>query len=349
MSKINLNKFSKLLSEKIGKKTIFSKIEKVGSGYHSDGFKLTASNGKKYFLKYVRSHDLGFEFPERQIMSLMTSNGMGKRTKNNPAPIGIIIQNKKEEFILPEITVDTKVYHLQEFAGNGTSYSSIISEKINKKVVDKEDKKQLNAIADALIKIHSVKHSSKNKKELRAIYDDSLRNMLTHPELSMTLLSDFPENHKILDINGQKEIISLMYENIKNCMGRYDRLTAIHGDFWGTNIFFKDDGKLFIIDFSRIPWGDPAIDVGWFISEFLWNYHSTKNTYFKYLIEEWFRIYERKTGDKEIRKFMPLVIGWLGIVRIFPRWFPNNDIQTAKRYIGHIKKILRKKEFIWND
>lgn len=349
MNKINLNTFSKLLSEKIGKPVTFTKVEKIGGGYHSDGFKLSATNGKFYFLKYVRSHDLGFEFPERHIMSLMISNGMGQRAKNDPSPVGVIIQNEHSEIMLPEITDSTKIYHLQEFAGTGTSYSTLLDKNINKKSVDDEDRKQLTAIADALVKIHSVKHLSKNHHKLKAVYDDSLRNMLISPELSLMVLSEFPVDYKILDLEGQKEIISLMYENIKACMGRYDRLTALHGDFWGANIFFKDDGSLFIIDFSRIPWGDPAIDVGWFTSEYLWYYHLTGNRYFRDLTETWLSIYEKKSNDKEIRKFMPLVVGWIGIVRVYPRWYPNQDVKIATRFINHIKKVLKKKEFIWND
>lgn len=349
MNDIDLDTFSKLVSDKLGKQITFSNIEKIGGGYHSDGFKLSTTDGKSYFLKYVRSHDVGFEFPERHIMSLMISNGMGQRAKNNPASIGVIIQNEYGEMMLPEITDSTKIFHLQEFGGTGTSYSNLLNQNINKKSVDKEDEKQLNVIADELIKIHSVKHPSKESDRLEAVYNDGLRNMLVSPELSIMMLSEFPADYKILDLEGQKEMISLMYENIKTCMGRFDRLTALHGDFWGANIFFKDDGNIFIIDFSRIPWGDPAIDVGWFITDYLWYYHSTGNEYFKDLTETWLRIYEEKSGDKELRKFMPLVIGWLGIVRIYPRWFPDHDIKIATRFINHVKDILRKKEFIWND
>jgi thiamine kinase-like enzyme len=349
MSEINLPLFSKLVSEKLGQKVNFTNIEKIGSGYHSDGFKVTAEDGRSFFLKYVRSHDLGFEFPERQIMSLMVSNSMGQRASNDPASVGVVVLNRNEELILPDITDSTKVYHLQEFGGTGTSYSAILEKNINKKSVDEEDKKQLSAIADFLLKVHSVKHHSKNKAQLDAVYNDGLRNVLTNPELSIMVLSEFPADYKILDLEGQKEIISLMYENIKYWTNRSDRLTALHGDFWGANIFFKEDGNIFVIDFSRIPWGDPGIDVGWFIAQFLWNYHSTGNNYFKELTEAWLNIYEEKSGDKEIRKAIALVVGWTGIVQIYPRWFPGLDEKMGKKFIGHIKNILKNKEFTWKE
>jgi thiamine kinase-like enzyme len=348
MESINLSQLSRLATKKTGENIEFKTIEKVGSGYHSDGYKLTASNGKSYFLKHVRSHDLGFEYPERKISSLMVSTGMGKRTENNPAPIGVVVLDEDNEAMLPEISHTAKIFHLQEFGGTGTSYSKILEKNLDKKIVDDADRKYLSAIADALLKIHKTKHPAQDKEQLTAVYNDGLRNMLIHPELSMMVLSEFPNDYKILDLEGQKEIIGLMFENIKAWMGRSDRLTALHGDFWGANIFFREDESLFLIDFSRIPWGDPAIDVGWFIAQYLWYYHLTGNDYFRELTETWLDIYEKKSGDHEIRKALPLVIGWTGIVQVYPRWFPNLDIKVGTKFIAHIKKILKEGKFVWD-
>jgi len=350
MHKINLQKFSELTSKKTGREIIFSTIEKIGSGYHSDGFKLTTKEGDSFFLKYIKSHDLGFEFPERQAMTLMVSNAMEKRScGDSPAPIGVIVVNGEEGTILPELTESSEIYHLQEFGGTGISYSKILEQNYPKSKVDDDDIKQLEMISDKLISIHSTKHQSQDKVQLDAVYNDGLRNILTHPELSIMVLSEFPDDYPILDLDGQKEIISLMYENIKTWTGRSDRLTALHGDFWGANIFFREDGSLFVIDFSRIPWGDPAIDVGWFTAELLWKYHDTGNSYYKELTEEWLNMYQKKTGDTEVRKAVPLIIGWTGIVQVYPRWFPNLDVDKSKKFIAHIKKILKEKEFVWND
>lgn len=346
---INLAKLSKLVSAKLKEPIEFKSIEKVGEGYHSDGFKLTASNGKIYFLKYVRSNDLGFEFPERKIMSLMVSNEMGLRAKNDPAPTGVIVMNEHGDTIMPDLTHTTEVYHLQEYKGSSTGYSNIIQKNKHKTKVDSEDIKQLEAIADLILKVHSVKHPTKDKKHLTALYNDGIRSVLTHPELAIMVLSEFPDDYKVLNLEGQKQIISLMFENIKVWMGRYDRLTALHGDFWGANILFKDDETPFLIDFSRIPWGDPAIDVGWFLAEFIWNYHETGNPYFKEITETWLNIYEKKSGDKEVRKAICLILGWIGIVQIYPRWYPKLDVKIGTKFITHIMDILKKKEFFWND
>jgi thiamine kinase-like enzyme len=350
MDNINLSVFSKLASQKLGKEIVFNSIENIGSGYHSDGFRLTAEDGSSYFLKYIKSHDLGFEFPESKAMTLMVSNGMERRAAGqNPLPVGVIVTEGTEGVVLPELTENSKVYHLQEFGGTGVSYSNLLEKNSGKTAVDDEDRRQLNAIADALTSIHFVKHPSKDKEQLNSIYNDGIRNMLIHPELSLMALSEFPSDYEVLNLEEQKEFIGLMYENIKSWMNRGDRLTALHGDFWGANIFFREDDSLFIIDFSRIPWGDPAIDVGWFTSELLWRYNRTGSSYFKELIEEWLRIYEEKTGDTEIRKALPIMLGWSGIVQIYPRWYPDLNIEAGKKFINHIREILKHKELIWLD
>lgn len=350
MTENELKVFSDLVSKKTNSNVVFIDVEQIGSGYHSDGFKLTSEDGRLFFLKYIKSHDLGFEFPERQVMNLMVSNGMGERSVGkNPNPVGVVVKNNNESVMLPYVDDSTKMYHIQEFRNIGKSYSSILEVNSNKASTDEEDRKQLSVIADSLIKIHSIKHNSTNKDRLNAIYNDGIRNVLTHPELSVMVLSEFPEDYKILDLKSQQEIISLMYENIKKWIGRGDRLTALHGDFWGANIFLNSEGDVSLIDFSRIPWGDPAIDVGWFLAEYLWKYHETGNIYFKELTEMWLDVYQEKSGDKDLRKAIPLAIGWIGIVRVYPRWFPNIDVETGKKFINHIIKILKHHEFIWEN
>lgn len=39
----------------------------------------------------------------------------------------------------------------------------------------------------------------------------------------------------------------------------------LHGDFWGSNILIDEMDEPFLIDYSRVPYSDPAIDVGTFL------------------------------------------------------------------------------------
>ncbi len=107
MKNLNLNKVSKILTEKLGRNIELVDHESVGCGYHSDGYRLVAKNGEEFFIKKFKSNDLGFELPERKIASLLVSNGMSKRSDTNPKGIGILVKNGEEKQLLPEINDNT--------------------------------------------------------------------------------------------------------------------------------------------------------------------------------------------------------------------------------------------------
>lgn len=349
MNEINLQKISKLISKKLNQEINIVNIEKIGSGYHSDGFKLSTNRGKGYFLKKVKSYDLGFEFPERKVSSLLVSNGMAERSNLKPCPIGVVLSNQDEINILPEINEETEIYHIQEFEKEAKSYWDLLQDKKNKNKnkIDKQDLDELKKVVDYIISIHKIKHPSQNKEQLNAIYNDSLRNVLTHPELTLMLMYDFPKDFKILDLNKQKEYIGLMYETMKKWQNRSDRLMALHGDFWGANLFFKENGDTWVIDYSRIPWGDPGVDIGWWLAQYLWLYHETNKEYFKELGENFLKLYENKTGDKEIRKALILTLGCHGIVYTAPKFFPNLNLKLGEKFLNNIIQILKGGELIW--
>jgi thiamine kinase-like enzyme len=347
MNRIDLPKISSLIFQKLGKEVELLSAEKIGSGYHSDGFKLTAKNGQTYFLKRVKSHDLGFELPERKVMSLLLSNGMSRRSALQPQPIGVILSNKNETGIIPEINEETEIYQLQEFQPEGISYWSILQNNKQKKHVDAKDLSELEKITDYICHIHQVKHPAKDVEQLKSVYNDGLRSVLISPELTIMLLHDFTEEHPLLPISQHGAYVGLMLNLIHEWKNRYERLSALHGDFWGANLFFKANGEVWVIDYSRIPWGDPGVDIGWWLSQYLWSYHETKNEYFKELGEKFLEIYIKKSGDQEIRQAVSLTLGLLGIIYISPRFYPELNLVAAKSFFDNIKEILKSKQFVW--
>ncbi|MFH2232579.1 MAG: phosphotransferase, partial [Patescibacteria group bacterium] len=141
--------------------------------------------------------------------------------------------------------------------------------------------------------------------------------------------------------------IGLMLNLIHKWKDRCDRLVALHGDFWGTNLFFKKDGSIWVIDYSRIPWGDRGIDIGWWLSQYLWFYHETQNEYFKELGEKFLDMYEKKSGDKEIRRAVSLALGLMGIIYISPRFYPDLNMEIGKKFFYNILEILNVNQFVW--
>lgn len=338
---------SKALTEKFGKPVQIKEIIKIGAGYHSDGFKAVSSDGQTYFIKRFRSNDLGFAFPERKVFSLMLSDGMAKRSNKKPLPIGIMLANKDEAKILPDITDGTEIFHIQEFEAEGTDYFHTLQQQKDKKQVDEKDHKEIQKVVEYITSVHSIKYHFSDAARMKEAYNDGIRSVLNSPELTLMILHDFDENNPVMDRATQKEYLGLMYDIMHQWKNRSDRLCALHGDFWGANFFFKNDGGAWVIDYSRIPWGDPGIDVGWWLSQYVWLYHETKNSYFKDLGELFLKEYEQKTGDYEIRKAVTIVLGLTGLIHVFPKFYPNLDAKLGKRFLGHIMNVLKKGEFTW--
>ncbi|MFA5126854.1 MAG: phosphotransferase [Patescibacteria group bacterium] len=347
MPEINLEKISLLISQKLKEKIEIVDIEKIGSGYHSDGFKLTSKENRNFFLKRVKSHDYGFEIPERKLNSLLVSNGMYRRSGMSPRAIGVVINNQNEAVIMPELDENSEIYHIQEYKTNGASYWSQLESRKAKNRLDQQDLEDLEKITDYICRLHKVKYPSQDIEQLKIVYNDGLRSVITNPELTIMLLHDFDDRHPILPAREHGKYVGLMLNLMHLWKDRYDRLSALHGDFWGANLFFDQDGSIWVIDYSRIPWGDPGLDVGWWLAQYLWLYHETNNEYFKESGEKFLEIYIRKTGDKEIRQAVSLVMGLCGIIYIAPKFYPQLNLKPAKTYYKNILAILKNNQFIW--
>lgn len=337
---------SEIISKKFGKKIDVERVELVGSGYHSNGYKISASNGEAYFIKKIKSFDMGFEFPERKIMSLLIGHSMAQRANIAPKSIGVAVKNKEIEFI-PEINENTEIYQIQEYGGEGKSYVSLLEEKKNKSRLDSADKEEINKIIEFIVKIHTIKHPSKDKARLTAVYNDCLRSVIGNPEYLLQLLHAIPEDSLLLKPSEQGKFVALMIENMHYFKGRPERLVALHGDFWGANVFFKKDGKIFVIDYSRMPWGDAGFDIGLWMSQYLFRSHCGNKNYFKELGNYFLDSYMEKTGDKEVKKTMIYSLGLVAAMYASPIWIPGVDSKIRESFFNHVCEILKKKEFFW--
>jgi len=339
----------RVLSEKLSKEIKIREIKKIGTGYHSDGFKLTTKDGLEFFLKRIKSNDVGFEFPERKIASLLVSQSMANRInhKSNIKSLGVFIHNIDFKEI-PGADEESEIYQIQEFGGEGKSYLQILEGNTNKKNIDLKDKEEINKIIDYITEIHKIKHPSQDKKRLDAVYNDFLRNVIGHPEYILQLFHDMPKDNTVLSPDKQGEFLTLMIENMHYFKNKSERLTAIHGDFWGANVFFNDNASMYVIDHSRMPWGDPGFDVGLFMGSYIISYHKTKNPYFKELANYFLERYIEKTGDKEVLNTMIYALGLIAVIYASPLHVPDISDETRKSVYLHIVKMLKQKRFSWD-
>lgn len=347
MNNLDLEKISEAIGQKLNKNIEIISAEPMGSGYHSDGFILKQ---EEFFIKKIKSNDLGFELPERKIYSLLVSNEMSKRNEHNPKGIGIMIENNQGKIILPDINENTEIYHIQNVIpgldANSKNYWQMLLERKNKKEIDSQDITELEKITDLIADIHVIKYSSSDEEYLKRIYNDGLRSIITNPELTFTLLQYFSEENKILPREKHAEYVGLMLKNVYKWEDRSDRLCALHGDFWGTNLYFTKKGT-FLIDFSRIPWGDPGIDIGFWIAQYVWFFYETGNLYFKDLLDKFLANYIKKTSDNEIRETVCLSLGLMGIIYTNPKFYPNINEDIAKKFMDNMWKILKEQKFTW--
>ena len=335
-----------ILTEKLGKKVTVIEILLIDSGHHSEGYKIVTQEGNSYFVKKIKSYDIGFEFPERKISSYLVSHSMLKRADIAPKTIGVVIKNTGMEF-LPEIKESTEIYHFQEYAGEGRKYIDMLDDKVHKKRIDDSDKREIDLIIDFIVKIHKIKHHSKDKEQLKSIYNDCLRNVIGNPEYLLMLLHSIPDNNPILCPQNQGEFMALMLENMHFFKDRSERLVALHGDFWGANVFFRKDGSFFVIDYSRMPWGDAGFDIGFWMSQYLLKYHQGNKIYFKELGNYFLNEYIRKTKDKEITQTMVYSLGLIAAMYASPIWVSGIEEKVRISFFNHICGMLKKKDFYW--
>lgn len=337
---------SELLTNRLNRNVEVTDISQIGSGFHSDGYKISTKNGDSYFIKKVKSEDMGFEFPQRKVMSLLVSHSMLSAHKNYPNSIGVAVKNDKLEF-LPHIDDKTEIYHIQEYGGEGEAYIEMLGRKVGKEKIDQTDKDEIDKVLDFLVSLHKNKPKGKDQNLMGAIYNDYLRSVIGHPEYMLLLLQRVPDNSPVLKPSEQGEFISLMVDNMHYYKGRSHRLCAIHGDFWGANAFFRKDGSLFVIDYSRMPWGDPGFDIGVWVSQYLIKYHITKSNYFKELGNYFIDEYIKRTRDKEILNTMTYPLGVVSVIYSHENSVPGIPDDARRAFHSNVVKMLQKKEFFW--
>ena len=350
MQNLDLENLSELISHKLGRDIRFIKCEPLSSGYHSNGYCLYTINGEKFFIKKIKSDDLGFELPERKINSLLISNQMSQHFPPHPKGIGVLIKNQDIKYLLPEVDDQTEIYHIQEiipqFDKTIKNYWQVLNERKDKNDIDDTDVQEINIIINVISEIHCQRHSNQDVASLKKIYNDGFRSLITHPELTIMLLQKYPADSKILPRDQHEKYLGLILNNIYKWEDRYDRLRPLHGDFWGTNLYFIND-QAYLVDFSRIPWGDAGTDVGWWVAQYLWLWYETKNKYYKNLFDLFIKSYSKKTGDNEISETISPVLGVMGIIYTNPAFYPNLDLNIANSFMENIWHSLKRQRFVW--
>jgi aminoglycoside phosphotransferase (APT) family kinase protein len=356
---IEKEKLRQYLSKVFSSDIIITGIEKLGEGFHAEGFLIKTKNRKgekkQYVLKTLREQGFGHDYPSDRanvvIRSLLDYNLLPNHIK--AMNVGSIQENDS----LLSIGKPKDFFIIMEEA-KGTDYWKDMDEIRERGRLSENDKSRIKLIANYLAKIHSEKYTSDNSESL---YKRVIRDFVGHGELTMGVLDTFPK--KLDFVTNQKlvEIVKKMVEWWEKIKYRHERLSVVHGDFYQGNIWFDND-KLVVLDRSRFRYGEPADDTTCLTTNFItysvFAYGEFKDP-FKELLELFFMEYFKKRNDPELFKVSPLFHAFRALVSIHPLFynadwskrhgFDEKRIQSLndskRKIINFTKNILDEDEF----
>ena len=234
-------------------------------------------NNQKYFFKFILKNTFiwGLEYPFEKEKHLYISYFLMKKIEK-------INKIKIYNFFNDDILVG--------FNGDWIE-GKILT------INDLKNKKILEKIASKIAYIHNLTISISNKQHRKRFYLRSFREIFLNNE---NLISIYEFYCKKQCKNILKNKWLKLFEIYNNYISKenIDRLSFIHWDFWYGNILF--DGKeVYFIDFSRILYGEPGLDIGRFLGEI--DFLKLKNIKNKFL-----EFYINFSGDKNIENYIKL-------------------------------------------
>lgn len=230
--------------------------------------------------------------------------------------------------------IDEKIFHVQDYRSWTVLFTWDLDENLVKKIAEK------------IAEIHLLwkkKISFFEKKTQQLLYRRSLREILVHHE---TLFSTY--EHRLESCNNKIYLKNIFMELTKEYLEfmdfwTYERCTILHWDFWAWNIISHENDVSFI-DFSRIPYGEPWIDVWTFIANLEMFSLSNKDTDFLRLKKIFLDTYIKITWDKDISKYLNLSRYRVLFLHLSPvlQQFLNRDTQKTMDIYDHYIELFIK-------
>lgn len=289
-------------------------VELFKEWFLSQWYKVKGANGD-YFVRSVKNNVAGFEYIWDDLRSFLISHQMYENA-------GLVKSHGTFEH-------NNQTFHAQE-AKNGETID-----------IDSLDDNLVKLIAQKIATLHrswKEKVNSLDKTYKKLLYRRWWRELLTNHETTFSIFEHhvvWKESHALFEGLIEKmlqEYFRLMRDD------QTERMTTLHWDFWHGNILLDSETEdLHLIDFSRIPYWDPGIDVGLFLWQFSIrelvdpDFSTRKNQIKNIFLKEYCEI----TWDQEIEKFLTLSELYVWFIHLSPllqQFLKWSDEQKEKVY-----------------
>lgn len=337
----------KFLEQKYGADVIITHFEEVSGGFLSKAYKVTTLIEDKeniFFIKEPTEHMLSHEKGENIFASFLTSHRTAEHAQSEPESVGCFITDKSTGKTLGITDTLGESHHIVEVQKyrKGTPYIEYLDKLSNQKELTTKDKAYMNRIVDKLYLVHSspLEVTDSQRKKL---YTRGLQEVLTHPELTISLLNENHHASNIFEGERKYEYIVEMLKVIDHLKVHNHRLSIIHGDFWPYNILIDDEDDAFFIDYSRITYGDPGHDVGNLYMYLQWLAIYKKNTIYADLAEYFLIRYSATGNDELVKQTSVGYIGFTGAACLVEDFYPDATHEMRKTFHTHLLKVLRQR------
>ncbi|MDD2891815.1 MAG: phosphotransferase [Candidatus Gracilibacteria bacterium] len=344
--------FQEYLSEYFDKTITVLNIREIPGGFLSKAYVLSCLDSMQSFELFSRtisSNRGGYAYPIDRFRAFNISDQMYKNANGDIMSHGIMTYKDGKYTSQLDFSNNTQFFHIQDYKV-GSSYQSEYFSLVNQDTLTEENKEILRKIASKIAILHT-KEVPEQSDDIYAkeLYIRGYRELLINPELTLDVFSQFDPSHSFFgQVPHKHNYLEKMHQEYDRMIlsTRERKLSFLHGDFWSSNILIDTENNPFFIDYSRIPYGDAGIDIGWFVGNFVLEYIKTKNRIYLDAAKVFMDEYIKETGDKDILQYLVLPLFWLGIINIFPPVFGDHHPEIAKEILRYIEKCFKEGELL---
>lgn len=330
-----------MLSQFFEAKVEVKEIKKIHIGPHSESYKvkiLVGAEKKNLLIKKPLEELPGDTKRADYFNDYLAGWKISSLLDLSPRVLGCFLEPVGDTY---------NIYQIQEYR-EGESYLETLLHLSEEDSDTAKQKHKIEATVSLLLQVHKSALPPISETRKQALYKRSLREVITHPRLTLTLFDQKLGESRIFKGSFRYQYITEMLKVANHFGGYYDRLSIIHGDFWSGNILFDKANEPFFLDYSNHCYGEPGMDVGNFYIELIWLSILKNNPVYRDLANYFLGSYVKSAGDALIRNTAITYIGFTGAICLVEEYFPQVSHRQRQKFASYIFACLRQKKLLQN-